>query len=62
MEKINSPIFGPINLLDENDEKYPLLESQVKDFPVTVFGLLNREINKRGLCIKIDVMPKKETN
>lgn len=50
-----SPVFGKTrNAYMSEIERIRRL---IREVPVTVFGELNRELNKRGLCLSIAELP-----
>ena len=56
MKKINSPIFGKVILLEEEDVDLKDLEEYIHEYPVNAFGIINKKLNARGLCCKVDVI------
>lgn len=53
MKRINSDIFGAIDLLDPNDEEFKKLESLIWQYPANAFGILNKVLNNLELMLKI---------
>ena len=52
--KINSPIFGETEVMDEDWDAYERLEKLIDEHPVNAFEILNKKLNKLNFCIMID--------
>jgi len=53
MEKIDSQVFGGTTLLDEDDAEMAELRKLIEQFPASVFGVLNKTLNEKGLCLSV---------
>lgn len=51
-EWINSPLFGRVQLATE--EERDAIACLVMERPVDVFGILNKALNQRGMCLSIE--------
>ena len=52
MKIIDSPMFGDVILLDEEDSDFRHLKEMVRRYPANAFGIINKLINDRGFfCV-----------
>lgn len=58
MKKINSALFGEIDLLEDEDKDLDELGPLILRYPANAFGILNRILNEKGFMMRIDVLPK----
>lgn len=56
MKQIKSPIFGEVNLLDENDTVYHEIHRLIHTYPVNAFGIVNKLLNSKGYMTSIDTI------
>lgn len=56
MKVINSKVFGKTTLLEDGDNHLLLLRSLTNSYPVNSFGILNKMLNEKGLCISVGVI------
>jgi len=54
MESINSPIFGKVDLLDEDEEVFLDLKRMIETYPVNAFGILNKLLNSKSMKINLE--------
>jgi hypothetical protein len=54
---IDSPVFGKTEIADGEAEE--ALREMINRYPVSAFGLVNKKLNERGLCLCIDALPDK---
>ena len=55
MKKINSPLFGPSTLLEEEDEALHELKELVQDHPANAFEILEDLIRNKGFRLSINM-------
>jgi len=53
MKSINSPAFGKIDLLDEDEEVFLDLKRMVETYPANAFGILNKLLNSKSIMINL---------
>ena len=57
MKEIDSPIFGKVSLLEEDEKDFTTLKKYIEAYPVNAFGIINKLLNEKYYCIQIGVLP-----
>ena len=56
MKKIDSLMFGKIDLLEEGDQELQTLIDLIHKYPANSFGIINKLFNSKALCLFVNTL------